>query len=410
MEILTDMIPSGQPMMTSNSRLLKIPIVFGLITFFLVGFYLIDLPQNMGALDFRAYWSASYLLSQSENFSDDQLLFQVQKEFVGLDEDFPMKTWNPPWVLIWVLPYAVLSFSLATKLWLLTNILLLVFGIMAAWQLVIESQSRLKSWVWLPLLAAILFPSTIVAMLFGQVNLLVFAGLAGFLFFYYRNQNVLAGLSLAFTMTKPHLVYLALPIIFLFIIRERRWLVLIVYSLTLIVSTAVVFLLRPTFMAEYLSSTIGGNLFAWEAATLTTYLSIAWGWPWVRVIGLLLAPVLMFAWLFWRHRLNMLLWVEVTVLLSVITMPFGWSYDYVVLLLPMCQIFAWLLIPIVKKPEAILISSFLLMMYVLYYYQRVVSPSELYFFWVPLIIASIYGWLFYRCQSQPAAPPIKNDG
>jgi hypothetical protein len=403
------MIPPGQSVMILNSRLFKILIVLGLFTLFLAGFYLIDLPQNMGALDFRAYWSASYLLSQSENFSDDQLLLQVQKEFVALDEDFPIKTWNPPWVLLWVLPYAVLPFSLATKLWLLTNMLLLMFGILAAWSLVIESQPKLKSWVWLPLLAAIFFPSTIVALLFGQVNLLVFAGLVGFLFFYYRNQDVLAGFSLAFAMTKPHLVYLALPIIFLFVIRERRWWVLVVFSLALIISTAVVFLLRPTFIGEYLSSTTGGNLFAWESATLTTYLSIAWGWPWVRLLGLLLVPVVMIAWFFWRDRLNMLLWVEITVLLSVITMPFGWSYDYVVLLLPLCQIFAWLLIPIVKKREAILISFFLLIMYGLYYYQRIVSPSELYFFWVPLVIAGSYGWLFYRYQTQPTAQLIKND-
>ena len=65
-----------------------------------------------------------------------------------------------------------------------------------------------------------------------------------------------------------------------------------------------------------------------------------------------------------------------------------------VLLLPLCQVLAWLLMPIVKGLETVLISSFLLIMYGLYYYQRVISPSELYFFWVPLVIAGIYGWLF----------------
>lgn len=251
------------------------------------------------------------------------------------------------------------------------------------------------------------FPSTIVALLFGQVNILVFTGLVGFLFFYARNQDVLAGLSLAFTMTKPHLVYLALPIIVLFMIRERRWCALVAFSLMLIGSTAVVFLLRPTFLGEYLASNTGGNLFAWETATLTTYLSLTLGLPWVRLIGVLLVPGIMVAWFFWCDKLTMLLWVEITVLLSVITMPFGWSYDYVVLLLPLCQILAWLLMSIVTKREAALISIILLIMYGLYYYHRVITPSELYFFWVPLVIAGIYGWLFYRNQTQPTALLIK---
>lgn len=140
-----------------NSRLLKILIVLGLGSLFLVAFYFMELPQSMGAIDFRAYWSASYLLSQSENFSDDQLLFQAQKEVAGSTDTFPMKTWNPPWVLVWFIPYAVIPFVHAAKLWLLTNMLLLMVGLITAWQLVIGSQVQLKGQVWLPLLAAIFF-------------------------------------------------------------------------------------------------------------------------------------------------------------------------------------------------------------------------------------------------------------
>ncbi|MFW5942905.1 MAG: hypothetical protein ACOCXI_13980, partial [Chloroflexota bacterium] len=38
----------------------------------------------------------------------------------------------------------------------------------------------------------------------------------------------------------------------------------------------------------------------------------------------------------------------------------------------------------------------LVVTYVAYYYQRIATPSELYFFWVPVVIAVIYGWVAWR--------------
>jgi hypothetical protein len=201
--------------MKNFKRFTEIFFLLGLLILFLIGITSFELSNGIGTLDFRGYWSASYLLSQSENFSDSDLLLQIQREFVDHDQIYIIKTWNPPWVLVWLLPYAVMPFKVATKFWLLTNIFLLIGGVVACWQVVIGQQEKLNRWLWLPLIFAIMFPSTLVAMQYGQVNLVVFAGLVGFLWFYQREQDGLAGIALALTMVKPHLVYLALPIIFL---------------------------------------------------------------------------------------------------------------------------------------------------------------------------------------------------
>ena len=382
------------------TRFFKVLFVIALFVLVLVILYAVELPKKIGVTDFRGYWSTSYLLSQSENFSDSDLLLQVQRELVGLDKPYPIKTWNPPWVLVWLLPYAVLPFKFATKLWLFTNIMLLVLGVAACWQVVVEQQDHLKRWIWLPLIAAIVFPSTLVAIRFGQVNLVVFAGLVGFLWFYQREQDVLAGTALALTMVKPHLVYLALPIIFLYLLKERRFLIMGVFAGVLVGSIILVFMLRPGFLNEYLASTQEGNLFKWQTPTTTTYLSIVMGVPWIRLIGVILIPIGMIAWYFWFERLGIVVFTEIAVLFSVITMPFGWSYDYVVLLLPLSQIIAWLLMDIVPKLERAAIVGLLLMMYGIYYRQRIYADNELYFFWVPLVIAVIFAWLFFRRQSR----------
>lgn len=126
----------------------------------------------------------------------------------------------------------------------------------------------------MPLLAAILFPSTVVSLGYGQVNLLVLAGIVGFLAFYAKGQDIASGFALALITFKPHLVYLVLPIIVLHTWRKRRWRVSLAFLGLPAVSTLIVFLLRPTFLSDYFQGAIGGNLLAWEAATAVTYLSL----------------------------------------------------------------------------------------------------------------------------------------
>ena len=250
----------------------------------------VELPANLGALDFRAYWSASRLLTQSQDFSDSDLLLRLQRDLTGSNNPFVMKTWNPPWVLTWLIPYALLPFRQAVFLWLLTNIGLLFAAVVIGWRLIGQGAAAARPYGY-PLLMAVAFPSTLVALLYGQVNILVMAGLIFFLWFESRRQDAAAGVALALVTCKPHLVYLTLPIILLHLLRERRWRTLAAAAAALMLSTAVVFVLRPTFLGEFFGSSAGGDLFQWETATLSTYLSLKLGWPAVRLVGVLLLPL-----------------------------------------------------------------------------------------------------------------------
>lgn len=358
------------------------------------------LPTRAGKVDFRAYWSASYLLSQRENFASDDRLMEVQQEHTGWNTDYAMKTWNPPWVLVWLLPYASLEFNHAANVWLFTNIFALFFSVVSGWR-IYATQSPEQRWIWLPLLAAVLFPSTIVAMIYGQVNLAVLASLLAFLTLYQRSHDFAAGLALSVTTLKPHLLYLTLLVIMLDAFHKRRWGVFAGLLSSLGVSTLVVFLLRPSFVAEYLASNTGNNLLAWETATLATFLSIQLGWVWVRFIGIVLLPVIAVWWIRNKDRLPFMTFVNVTLLLSIITMPFGWSYDFVVLLLPLMNILLWIVSSRsgLHLLDRLVAAALLLGMYLVYYYQRILTPSELFFYWIPVVIAGIYFWLYRRSHT-----------
>ena len=72
------------------------------------------LPSHVGKVDFRAYWSASYLLVRSENFSDPTRLFQVEQTVTDYQADSPLMTWNPPWLLVLLIPFTFVPFSQAS--------------------------------------------------------------------------------------------------------------------------------------------------------------------------------------------------------------------------------------------------------------------------------------------------------
>lgn len=351
---------------------------------------------NIGKIDFRAYWSASYLLAQGEDFADDANLMAVQQGRTGWDADFPMKTWNPPWILAWLWPFTQVTFGRAVTLWLLTNIVLLFTAVLLSWRFYGEGLRHGRRF-WLPMVLALFNPFVIVALLFGQMNILVLGGMALFVALYGSGRDGASGVALALTMVKPHLVYVTLPILFLMALSERRWKMVAGFGVTLGVSIGFVFLLYPPFLGSYINSTAGGNLLAYETSTLSTYLSLVTGLGWLRLMGVVVVPLVMGVWWRWRDGLSLVGWVNVTVLLSVITMPFGWSYDFVVLLLPMTTIIYGL----VTRPVSPIVLGLLFFGSMgVAYYQRVATPSELYYFWFPVAMAGLYSWVVWSSGRQ----------
>lgn len=114
----------------------------------LLGILLGRLPTKMGQIDFRAYWSASYLLARGENFAADDSLMAIQRDLTGFDTGYAMKTWNPPWVLLaWLLPYTFVEFDMAAKLWLMTNVGALLFSVVTGWQMLFPAGAGAKKWL-----------------------------------------------------------------------------------------------------------------------------------------------------------------------------------------------------------------------------------------------------------------------
>ncbi len=362
----------------------------------------IPIPRNIGVGDFRAYWSAAYLLSHSENFSDADLLMEVEREHTQWNGDFVVITWNPPWLLALLLPYTLVSYTRAVWLWMLTNIFVIFVGSVLVWRVTAVTQRSQKFSIFAPLFGLLFLP-TLAALHMGQVNMLVFLGLALYLYFYEAKRPFLAGAALTLTLIKPHLVYITLPLILLDALRKRNWSLFWGAASTLGGLTLIVFGLRPSFISDYFATVSGNPLLAWQTPTIGGILALLLGWEWMKLMGIVVLPAGIGIWWRIREQVAMPVLVAVSLLVSVITAPFGWNYDVVVLLVPTIQVAVWLVERRFNWLNTAVLTLLLITINYLNFRQRTQTISEVYLFWVPLALAAVY-WFALK-QRKPHEIP-----
>jgi hypothetical protein len=352
-------------------------------------------PAHLLKADFQIYWSASYLLAQGKNFSDPSQLLEIQQQLTGWDdENNVLVTWNPPWLLVWLIPFTFIGFDRASWLWFLINLTLLFTSTTLLWLLNTRvPHIRRKSW--LGIVVGVLFLPTITTLLVGQITTLVLMGLVGFLYFRRQENFLFAGLFLSLTSIKPHLLYILLPILFLDALISRRWRIIVGFTLPVMAGIMIAFLLRPTFMTEYLLLMRGGRVLRYTPPTLSSMMSIWLSWPSFELVSavILLIGCLIGWWVYGRKRdMDWMNLTSITLFISVITAPYGWSFDVIVLLIPLIQCFVWMLEKSIPPLTTLWVSLIYILANGAILYQRSLGVGEEAYFWFPLLLAGLYVW------------------
>ena len=182
---------------------------------------------------------------------------------------------------------------------------------------------------------------------------------------------------------------------------RRDWRTIAGFLSPLAILTAIVFFFRPTFLSEYMATLGANNLIQRTTVpTLTGFLAQLFDVPALRLGGLLLLPIAV--WLWWQKQrrepidiTELVIW---TLLASIVTVPFGWSFDTIVLLLPLLVLPVWALEKRLPTPAAI--SAFIIYVAAngLFFYQRTQQRIEADYFWFPSVMAVLYigGWWLAR--------------
>jgi len=305
---------------------------FGLMMGLLIlAYQLSGLVARPGVLadDYVEYWAAGRLnLGGGNPYAGDQLL-SLERAAGRRTEVLLM--WNPPWTLALAMPLALFSYPISRLLWLILSIVMILMATNWTWTLLGGSTQKR----WLASVIAFTFFPTIIVLRMGQIGPVLLLGVAGFLHFEHKKRYWLAGAFAALLAIKPHLLYLVCISILVWSIVRRRWGILGGGALILLSATLTAMMFNPHVFTQYLSATVTESPLVWVTPTFGSLLRLLLGpeRTWMQFVP-------MAAGIFWlglnglRHRVDWL-WVDripLLLLVSVVTSPFGWPFDQVVLI------------------------------------------------------------------------------
>lgn len=363
-------------------RLFLVLLLIGLASAIAAILWRAPLPPRLGTIDFRAYWSAAYLLARGKDFSELQQIEAIERTLTGWEEAYPMQAWFFPTGHLILAPLTFLPFQQAVAVWLLIHISVLFVSSLWLWR----NEHAVR---WLPLLVTFSYSMTLVSLHFGQVNSLVLFGLALFLYLEERQKPFLAGAALIFTTVKPHLVIFTLPIILLDGVQKSEWRRLSGFFLALLFSFLLLFLIYPDWLNALVHLTLSGFGTLRLTPTLAGVL-IALGetrlsrWLWLGGLMVFLALKLAL------KPVDLRTFIDVTLLGGMILSPLGWSYDQIMLIIPIFRLIEWGIKRELTQPFARQMFLSLVVFNLLTYVQRIFVQNEVWFFWLPLAIAVYY--------------------
>lgn len=356
-----------------------------------------SLPPGAGDWDLQAYWSSAYLLAHGQDYSDPEALGEVERTLTTRTDAETLYSWFSPIGNLVLLPFTLIPFTSAVFYWLVLNILILFYSTILIWD---NSDTR----VWIPLLAVFSFSMTVVSLVFGQINFMEVLGLALFLSLN-RTKPYLAGAGLVLTTIKPHLVILTLPILLLDLLRKREWKTLTGSLAALGFCIIVLSAFYPPWMQSFWTVVTSGMSTVRETPTINGLLVLLGENTLGKTLWLVVLLSGIYWWLKCGQDWDRRTFIDLSVTIGLIVSPIGWSYDQIMLIFPILSLLAWVAKGELPKQTARAIVAVLIAVNLLAYLLRTFTPSDVWFFWVPLVVLGLYLYANHKRQRIAVAPP-----
>lgn len=284
------------------------------------------LGSNTNQNDFVEYWSAGKLFVERANPYSPPTILAIEKSR-GFAPADPLIMLNPPWSMPLVAPLGLLPAFDALLLWICA-----CAACIAASVVLLELPAKNRG-------LAFLFAPVLGTFMMQQSSPFLLLGLSLFLRFE-RSRPFLAGASLLLMAIKPHLFLVFWVALAADCLYRRRFAIMAGFAASLVCVSGLVTLAVPRIWQDYLevvrASTLDRNIYP----TLPSMLRAAID---VNLVWIALAPsciaVVWGAAYYWRkreawdwHREGM-----PVLLVTVLTSPYSWISDQVVLLPPVAS-------------------------------------------------------------------------
>ena len=340
--------------------------------------------------DSIAYWAAGELLVHHRNpYSvSDVLALQRSQGYVGQK---PLMMRPMPWSVWMFLPLGVLSVYWGWVVWTAILVACLVLSVRICWRLYGQGPKPSAAFT----LAAYLFAPVAGCLVGGAMGMVLLLGIA--LFLYLEPEHPFwAGVALLIPMAKPHIFGLLWPILAVWVLTRRKWLVWAGAGTALIVSCGIALVFDPHIFQHYramMHDEAIQNEFIPALSGMVRVLFFR-RFFWVQFVPLALG----FAWsagYYWQNRQewNWRAHGPAILVVSLLTTPYAWMTDEVVLLPAILQSLLWLHQEKLKiRSQLILLFFVCLNVLLLLILQAKVPPSTGIYFWSSLVW---FGWYWY---------------
>lgn len=348
------------------------------------------LKQDTFANDFMSYWSSARLLLAGSNPYLPEHLLALQQS-IGWSSPEPIIMYSVPSTLTFILPFAIGNFIFSKLLWLLLMLGLMFLGAHWLWNLYGGAEDD-RAW-------SILLLSTLTPVYFmirsAQIVPLVLVGFAGFLYFQKNRKDFLAGICTALIAVKPHVAYLFWIVLLLWVLRERRWYIIMGVLGGNAIIAFVPLLFNHNVFFQYLDAMRDQNTTSfWATPTIGTWLRLFWGDEkhWLQYISLLFG--LLWLLFHWRRKGSSWDWTQETPLLlmvSLMTSIYCWTHDYALLIVPMTQTAVFIVSNRDNRTLMFLIGFYIIMNIIAFIECAVdLGYHQHYFIWYPVFILVCY--------------------
>ncbi len=348
--------------------------------------------SSVSGRDSIQYWAAGTLLAHRQNpYSVPSVLALERSQ--GYNSDRPLMLRTPPWSVWMVLPLGLLSAFWAWVAWLAILLGSLVISIRTSWRMYGDRERPRPPNAFL--LTGYLFAPVAACLVAGQMGMVLLLGIALFLLLE-QDHPFLAGAALLIPLAKPHIFTLLWPILPLWVLTRKRWSLLGGFAAAFLLATSIAVALDPAIFQHYremlqqqaiqhefipaLSGMIRGIFFRryFWVQFVPTGLGLLWS-----------------ARFYWKNRQT---WSwrghgPALLVVALLTTPYSWMTDEVVLLPAILQAVLWVNRTKLKVTSQLVILLFVgLDLLLLLIVRAQVPPATGIYFWSSLVW---FSWYWY---------------
>ena len=284
---------------------------------------------NVSQRDSIQYWTAGKLLIHRDNPYDVGSTIKLERQ-QGYTQDRPVLVRTPPWSLFLFLPLGLVSAFWGWLLWMAASVVSLIMAMRLSWKMFGKGDDSRSVF----LFAGYLFAPVLACLEAAQIGFVLLLGIVLFMALE-RKRPFLAGAVLLLPFAKPHLLVFFWVAFLIWLVAQKKFKIAGGFAIAVIGATILALIFDPAAFQHYREMLRTAAIEGEFIPTLSGALRLIFFRQFFRAqfVPLLLG----FVWCVWFCIKNMWNWSwrdhGLTVMVvSILTTPYGWLTDEVVLL------------------------------------------------------------------------------